>query len=113
MIEQAQPFLSPEAIGMGGLGIGGVGVLAFLKFVFDAGGTKKVLQDLVNELRETMKSIREHHTTEEKHQTAERGHHKVVEGLLTEIKTHQTVGIPRPVTGEHTPIRGIETTPTL
>lgn len=98
-----ESLLTPEALGGAGVGVGGIALVFFIRFVFQLGGFKVSVDELVAELKKTLRRQRDHLDREEKH-------HKRIEDLLEKIESHARPGVPRPMGVEHTPIRGIEAT---
>ena len=89
-------LLSPEA---GGLTIGGIALITFIRLVMRIGAIQKSVETFLNNVNRTMAAQREHYVVEEKHQQR-------VEDRLDRIEQH--VRPPRPVSGDHTPVRGVE-----
>ena len=97
-------LLTPEALGGAGVTIGGIGLIAFVRFVFQLGGLSKAISKFLDNVTSTLDRQREHFEKEERH-------HERVEATLTSIDVALRAGNPRPVSGEHTPVRGVEVSP--
>lgn len=102
-------LLSPEFLGGAGVTIGGIGIGVLLVFVFQLGGIKKSFDDFLKEVKTTMTRNREHQDREEEHHKRVDKHHEDLEELAEKIEGHLRPALsPRPVTGDHTPVHGID-----
>lgn len=90
-------LLSPETTGTVGVTIGGIGLLFFIRFVFQLGRMGQAFISTLDEVKKTMKAHRDHVKTEEKH-------HDRVGDLLGRIEVNTRIANPRPVSGDHTPV---------
>ncbi len=97
-------LLTPEALGGAGVTIGGIGLVVFIRFVFGLGGVAEMFRSTLKEINKTLTAHRKHIADEEKH-------HVVEIDLLGRIETNTRAGLPRPVSAEHTPVRGVEVSP--
>ena len=96
-----ESLLTPEALGGAGVGVGTIALIVFVRGVFQLGSFKVSVDELVTALKTTLQEHRDHLTSENKH-------HKRVEDFLARIELNSRAGIPRQVSGDHTPIHSFD-----
>lgn len=94
----ATDLLEPGQAGTVGVTIGGIGLLAFIRAVFQLGQLK-------GELTTFLKNLAKSQDAQQRHYTEEARHHARVEDLLARIEHQNRVGVPRPVSQDHTPVQ--------